>query len=874
MGYAEERWCSEHSASASQPSLASSQHASAIPEPYYYLGYFPSEDQLSFYLDIQQEGMSALSGGDAMAKHPSDTLWKGGYGPASSGGESDEATQDRTPLYSVPTSTHDTCRAKYHMKELGTFARRVEEAALRAFPNRGRSRYKQVIAVLIQWGDDNSTVQPEIDRMRTILEACYGFYTHLWHIPSTASHLKLMSMALQFVQDYGTSDNLLVVYYGGPSVISNSGQSTWMYGQDPFTPSVNWSAIQSLFEESRSDVLFLLDCCATRGLARGGSHGVIETIAACESEPWVGGPGRNLFTNALISVLEDWVTRPSFTAAMLHSEVLAAMKTEQPARREWTDLQDIRDRKTPIYLLDSIDPKALSIELATRRIVNGRASANFSWPGVVLSPSNPSPVFSKFDIYNPANLLRTLKNGHLQIPHVLISVALEEHQSSDFEAWYRWIRQVPGLANYAVVEGIYKSHSTMLLVSIPLLIWDMLPDDHAVSFVGYVQSRNLLAAESVEDFQRLAGVKETVSRPESQRKSTKAYSTPSPIPTEKQANGMVRGTQSPEPALESATLIKITTLSAEKPSYDPKQVAGTSSESNRRFSKMEDPPQFDSFAIDAPGNHRTLAAKDLDPSRRSAKPDAQVQAEIFGTGKLIKDLMQEAKLAREEASRAWDELGKREKEERDKLSKLREGKSVFVGPFQVSAVDERAAPPDMSSKAAAILGTILSPREAMQQHKRSKSEPRNAKVGNNKAVYSGEHKANIPYGAPPPPNPEPKAIVLNGHPSTFRDPDPGALRTMMSFEPSEETLLKEEMRSARLPNRQDLETAYTFLDDEDMHEVGKGLGNGYGSGADPAVPRRKGSKLVKKPRDFSGERVRRSVDERLGIDYPILRCVT
>lgn len=35
--------------------------------------------------------------------------------------------QDRAHVDSVPTSTHDTRRAKYHVKELGAFARQVEE---------------------------------------------------------------------------------------------------------------------------------------------------------------------------------------------------------------------------------------------------------------------------------------------------------------------------------------------------------------------------------------------------------------------------------------------------------------------------------------------------------------------------------------------------------------------------------------------------------------------------------------------------------------------------------------------------------------------------------------------------------------------------
>lgn len=44
--------------------------------------------------------------------------------------------------------------------------------------------------------------------------------------------------------------------------------------QDSLSPSLDWSAIQSLFEETESDVLFLLDCCAMAASSTGGGQGV------------------------------------------------------------------------------------------------------------------------------------------------------------------------------------------------------------------------------------------------------------------------------------------------------------------------------------------------------------------------------------------------------------------------------------------------------------------------------------------------------------------------------------------------------------------------------------------------------------------------
>jgi hypothetical protein len=96
------------------------------------------------------------------------------------------------------------------------------------------------------------------------------------------------------------------------------------------------------------------------------------------------------------------------------------------------------------------------------------------------------------DNYDPNSLNKVLANGMTAIPHVLISIAIEEDQSLDFEQCRRWLQQFPALATYAKVQGVYRSNSTLLLLSLPVVIWDWLPDDNACAFIAYVHSPNLL----------------------------------------------------------------------------------------------------------------------------------------------------------------------------------------------------------------------------------------------------------------------------------------------------------------------------------------------------------------------------------------------
>jgi len=752
-----------------------------------------------------------------------------------------------------------------------------------------------VIAVLIQWEEDDLDVQPDLDRLQTIFDTCYGFYTETWVIPSASSHSKLMEMAKNFVDDYGSPDNLLIVYYSGHAVVNSSRESTWFWyvgytflvwkhgdrwlslfsfyisthpfsiysliiksTQDPLSPTVRWSAAQILFEEAKSDVLFLLDCCAAAGTGTGAVQGVNETISACGLETIPSGPGRHLFTNALIGVLDDWTSRPLFSAAMLHSEVLATIKPDLPEKGRWTDNQTVEKGRTPVYILSG-DTKSPSIELSRRRGYDnpGRASANFSRPAPSPVSAAPTPIYSRFDVYHPANINKTLKSGELQIPHVLISVALEEDQTLDVEAWYAWLREIPALATYAVVEGVYKSFSTTLLISIPLLIWDMLPDDLAVSFVAYVQSRNLLAAESVEDFQRLAGTRQVVKARESKQLAAKiAQSTPTKTGSR----------PSSKSEIPQSTPVKPHPLSI----VDPPQVTDV----RRHSISKVDPPQL----IDIPPHPLStvdrLQLSDLQLPQQLAKPDATQHVEMKPSPdtkptpdtepkrsrptlasfmpsekkmnplamnkvelpskpsldppaskpepsiseKQIKELIQSAQLAREEAARAWEELGRREKEDRVRLSALRAGQSVSINGIQVSPTSVPQTP-ERNSKAEAVLGTVitsLNSTPAPQRARASLDEPRPVPqrarasleerrplvfdagvwrgIDNSRPVKKGlsfiDHKAKKLYSPSPPILPPPVVPTSKFTPLPFeptllrREPDPEVLRHMMSFQSS------------------------------------------------------------------------------------------
>jgi hypothetical protein len=250
-------------------------------------------------------------------------------------------------------------------------------------------------------------------------------------------------------------------------------------GQTEKLTAGRWSAIQTLLERSLSDVLILLDCCAGAASATF-PHGnsITETISASSWDAIAPDPGRYSFTNALIEVLQEW-NRRSFSAAMLHAEVLARLKHPRPIMLNGKHFEA---RSTPVHFMMTANHKAPSIEMS-------RVMSSDQMP-----PSPPQePAHEESAITGrttgPEEIIGSEPNE--DVPHVMISLALEDDQRLNINDWEHWLQSIPAIAKYVKVQGVFKSHSTLLLLSMPVMVWDLLPDDRACNFVAFVRSNNL-----------------------------------------------------------------------------------------------------------------------------------------------------------------------------------------------------------------------------------------------------------------------------------------------------------------------------------------------------------------------------------------------
>lgn len=391
-------------------------------------------------------------------------------------------------------ATHDVSRVSYHVRNIETFAQALEDSANRAFPNAASSqqRYTKVQALFLHWACDDLFVLPELEDLEKCFREDYCYDTDVFAIPTENSHLELMLKVGDMVKRHEDKKTLFIVYYGGHARIDDSRQSTWCATRNPNSPWLQWSAIQTLLERSPSDVLILLDCCAGAASATFPSgQSITETISASSWDAIAPNPGRYSFTNALIEVLQEWQHKV-FSAAMLHAEILARLKHPRPVL---INGKHFESRSTPVHFMMTSNHKAPSIEMG-RLVPESRLSLSpyqQHHHHIFSSRQDDWEMSSRSSYpYAPSMPVPMTNEPNEDEPHVMISLALEDDQRLDLNAWEQWLAGFPAIAKYVKVQGVFKSHSTLLLLSLPIMVWDLLPDDPACSFIAFIRSNNLL----------------------------------------------------------------------------------------------------------------------------------------------------------------------------------------------------------------------------------------------------------------------------------------------------------------------------------------------------------------------------------------------
>lgn len=253
----------------------------------------------------------------------------------------------------------------------------------------------------------------------------------------------------------------------------------------PNTPFVKSSVFHSHLGTTNSDILLLYDCPhAIQFSATSSKNRVIETLAAHpldpKQAPTTSDDRARVFTASLIQELTHAAhTHQPLSIIDLHARLVSRQQSLSPkdtltSTAEYSILQLDATTKQPIPPRHRL-PLHNWLSTKPRTIVLAPLAA----------PQTPT------DAQRPAVLItapttRRAIQSSCEGPEVLIACRLQE-ETLDTDRWAEWLAGAPKGAQQIFITAVHPSidDSVLLLLRMPVQIWDMLPTSQSLSLVGY-----------------------------------------------------------------------------------------------------------------------------------------------------------------------------------------------------------------------------------------------------------------------------------------------------------------------------------------------------------------------------------------------------
>ncbi len=242
-------------------------------------------------------------------------------------------------------------------------------------------------------------------------------------------------------------------------------------------------------------------------------------IAACPYYSKANGVGDYSFTKALIIELREFKrTRKPFTTGQLHGCIYGRVAGRWPEDGSERHENGVERHPAPIFIqLTREKLRSRSIVLSRQpnvgedrevnlRTLKAQTQSMCSSTQELHDHPNLStacitePAGSRNDFHNPVDDTSfdpyVLPVDH--VPRIAISIRLHKNfQVGDLStAYFRdWLLDMPTFAEEVRVEAGFNSFSSLLIVSIPLSLYNYLPPNPAMISLGPITSANILAPE-------------------------------------------------------------------------------------------------------------------------------------------------------------------------------------------------------------------------------------------------------------------------------------------------------------------------------------------------------------------------------------------
>ena len=196
------------------------------------------------------------------------------------------------------------------------------------------------------------------------------------------------------------------------------------------------------------------------------------------------------FTAYLTEALIKFGTGRSFTPEHLRSEVSwqrGHELTHTPGLTNGASKARSSDDKAPL-LYNLATGKGQTITLSP---FPATPAAHLQSPYQSNAPMDPEPTqlgaTEEDSLIHP----RSVANLTFDEPRVLVCTTFVGEASPDMSSFNHWLQNTPTSASKITVEGMFLGPPTMLLISMPIQVWNVVQHDKVCCFLGYVNSHNM-----------------------------------------------------------------------------------------------------------------------------------------------------------------------------------------------------------------------------------------------------------------------------------------------------------------------------------------------------------------------------------------------
>lgn len=240
--------------------------------------------------------------------------------------------------------------------------------------------------------------------------------------------------------------------------------------------------MRCLFEDAQSDILLLLDTCAVHDSPVSGSNGTKEAIAAYSPDQKAPDHPARSFSSYLAESLYNLSSGRPNSVPRLYDEIMRLRQQHTAAAKpvNGSGPKPHPERAPTLFTLTKGKEEHITLAPLTQRGSPARE-------GQPTTDTNGQDSNQSFSLASG-----TVPDLTFDEARVLVCTTFVGDASADMMFYNQWLQNTPPLASKITMEGMFLGPPTMLLVSMPLSVWNVVQHDKVCCFLGYINSHNMI----------------------------------------------------------------------------------------------------------------------------------------------------------------------------------------------------------------------------------------------------------------------------------------------------------------------------------------------------------------------------------------------